>query len=169
MFSARSSIPDEIALESLPEAPDEGGTLIINSVSEEATLVHRARRSLRTVLGLRVDRQVWGLAPLDLGILVRCGAKYTREQPRLPADEEERLSVRRSGRIRQWSRSLIEMHEMEEHASHKLGGMPWYKLPQPLHSWGSESRVSSLLPLLSLGSFSPSVCPSLFHQNIRLL
>ncbi|KAL1524877.1 hypothetical protein AB1Y20_019757 [Prymnesium parvum] len=62
MFSARSSIPDEIALESLPEAPDEGGTLIINSVSEEATLVHRARRSLGTVLGLRTLRLQLGVS-----------------------------------------------------------------------------------------------------------
>ena len=78
--------------------------------NEQTPAVHKNHHSLpakisyvlRTIAGLRVDRQVWGLTPWDLGFLGRRGKRARLDtseifllESRMSASEVDQLSLRR--------------------------------------------------------------------------
>eukprot|EP00966_Prymnesium_polylepis_P235540 5447873-Prymnesium_polylepis.1 len=141
-----SELSDPATLVALEMERTTSVTSRLSTASAASVALGRIGYVLRTVLGLRVDRSVWGLAPLDLGICVLHEVRHEDEELlKLPAQAVDRLTDQRNRRSRQWSRSVVEAKEFEDDADalaqHGVGNMPLFRIPRTLHKWGQKQHA----------------------------
>ena len=125
---------------SAPALPVVGELTLSLEESPQPARREKILHTLRTIAGLRVERQVWGLTPWDLGVFGRKRVRRDTSEmaligAQLPPSEIGRISIQRESRSRTWSRSIVERAHV-----HSSEPMSFHRVPFTLHEWGEEQH-----------------------------